>query len=258
MGKQKNVGFTQEQMSTAMGFLEDNNVKFTECRFEIFDYAGKKPPAPCFASKVIDLDDDSEHDQRWSVGGTPEDWEVGDDGEILIPISKKAKKGVNVVSNFGMLIMSLINNGYDNEKLATGRASVIFEDLEAHVITVEGSMDLDDGKGGTRKNQAIVIDKLLGKDAPKTPKKSAKGKEKAKEEEEEASGPEAEVQKFVIKLLQKAGGEMAKKGIPNKIYNEYDGPEEKNEMNEFLFDESWMSDAKRPWTLENGVLTLKE
>ena len=257
MSKRKHVGLREEDLSTTMGFLEDNNVEFTECRYEIFDYAGKKPPAPAFYSKVIDLDDEPEHEQRWSIGGTPDDWEIGEDGDILIPLSKKAMKGVNAGSNFGQLITSLINNAFSNDILGEGRASG-FDGLKAHVIRVESKGKFGDEEGG-KKRETVIVDKILEGETTKKDKKGDKKTTKEGSSTSEGSGSDLETTtiKFVLDLINENDGEVPKKKIAQVLYADTErDKKEINGMVEFLFSDEWMKDANRPWTLKNGMLTV--
>lgn len=256
MGKRKHIGLTEKELSTSSGLLDDNNVEFTECRYEMFDYAGKRPPAPAFASKLVDLDDESVHEQRWTVGGTSEDWEIGEDGDTLIPLTKKAMKGVNVNSNFGQLIVSLINAGFDNDVLGEGRASG-FDELKAHVIRVESKAGIKDEEGNKKKQEVIQVDKLLDEKAAKKSTKKATKPEKADEDADDDS-LEAKTVKYVQEMLAKNDGELPKKNVAKDLYSDPDrDKKEVNGMVEFLFSDEWMSDSDRPWTLKSGLLKSK-
>ena len=92
MAKAKeHVGFTKSQLNESGGFLDDADVRFTECHFKIFDYGGSGPSSVVFTSTLVNLESDEGYDQAWKVSGKPEDWEIGENGDVLIPITDKGE-----------------------------------------------------------------------------------------------------------------------------------------------------------------------
>lgn len=246
MAKKKRASFNPENLSTSTGLLDDAKVRFTESRFGMFDYGGKSPEAPAFISKLVDIEDESENEQVWTVGGTPQDWEIGDDGESLVPISKKAEKGININSNFGQLLVSLGNNGFPAETLDDMDASD-FDDMEAHVIRVEGKANVKDDDGKKKGNETVVVDEIM------TLPGDLKSEKEEGEEEKDESSPEDAAIEFVNAVL-KEDGEVTKKDLPKKAFDMLKDEDDRNAILELIFDDKFL---KANWKLKGGVITKK-
>jgi len=247
MAKKQRASFNPENLSTSTGLLDDAKVGFTESRFGMFDYGGKSPEAPAFISKLVDMEDESENEQVWTVGGTPQDWEIGDDGESLVPISKKADKGININSNFGQLLVSLGNNGFPAETLDDMDASD-FDGMEAHVIRVESKSNVKDDTGNKKSNETVIVDEIIT--LPGDIKAEETDKDEEKEEEESA---DEAAKKFVNDVL-KEEGEVTKKDLPKKAFDMLKDEDDKTAILELIFDDKFL---KANWKLKGGVITAK-
>ena len=92
----------------------DRNLLWRECRFNLFDYGGKAPATT--AAKVVYVDDDGqEFEQQYSVGD-PERFMPSQDGKTLVAVG--VAMALSKSSNFYLLINSLINAGFPENKLS--------------------------------------------------------------------------------------------------------------------------------------------
>jgi len=93
----------------------DRNLTWKECRFNLFDYAGKAPK-PTTAGRVTYVDDDGqEFVQQYSVGD-PERFMPSADGKTLVATGQA--QNLSKSSNFYILLNALINAGFPENKLS--------------------------------------------------------------------------------------------------------------------------------------------
>lgn len=91
----------------------DINVEFTKAVFAETAYAdGTETFA--FIANLTDLDDGGEHEQLWSMGAISS-WSASDDGLDAIPT--KDGGTIKKTSNFGMLMQSLVDAGFPEDKI---------------------------------------------------------------------------------------------------------------------------------------------
>jgi len=250
MAKKAKASFNPEKMASGGGFWDDASVKFTKSKFVMFDYGGQQPEAPFFEATLEDLDGAIETSaQRWKVGGTPEDWEIGEDGDTLVPISKKAKKGINLNSNFGQFCTSLVNAGFDTEVLDESLASN-FDGMEARLIRVESKVDVKDEETGKKKKlDVLIVDELLGDEG------KAAAKKKGGDDSDDADA-DAEAIKFLLKVLKDKEGEVTKKSLPRIAMNEIKDDDTRNDVLELVFDDEWLK-SRDEFSYKGGVITAK-
>ena len=245
MAKKKRASLNPETFSTSSGLLDDAKIKFSDCRVGMFDYGGKFPEAPAFMATLTDTEDDAAHEQVWTVGGTPQDWEIGDDGDSLIPISKKAEKGINQTSNFGMFLASLVNNGFPADTLDDMDMSDL-DDMEAHVIRIEGKQ-VKDGEGKKKDNEVVVVDEII------TLPGDVSESTTAEKDDKDTPSAEDEAIEFVNAVL-KDDKEVTKKDLPKKAFELLKDHPARNEILELTFSDEFL---KANWKLKGGVITKK-
>lgn len=96
------------------GLLNDVDVEFTNCRFEMFDYKGKADPIVAFAVD-LKLDGGDVNEQFWSCGGKDTDMKPSDDGQTIeSDAGVTLKKG----SAFHALVTELVKFGVDSKLFA--------------------------------------------------------------------------------------------------------------------------------------------
>ena len=110
------------------GLINDVDVEWKECRWEMFDYAGtRKEEAPVLR---ITMDVDGEdHNENYTCG---QDWEPSKDGLSIVPLA--GQTGINKSSKAGMLFQSLIDNGIDQSKVGDSVSNL--EGIVAHMVRV--------------------------------------------------------------------------------------------------------------------------
>lgn len=258
--KKKRVGFTQGEMNTSSGFLDDVDIRFDDCKFLVTDYGGKAPESVVFQSTLFDLETEQGNDQMWKVSGGPTDWELEPTGDDeLIPLTKKAEKGVHVACKFGQLITSLINAGIP-DKYLDGAASSL-EGIEAHVIRVENKNAMKDEEGNKKKDEVIIVDKILSLPGGENVAGESKGKGKAKEEDsnEDNDGADSSEEKavqFVSGVIEEKG-EVAKKDLPKIAFSAIEDEDARNEVLELVFSDEFLKEKSRPWNYKNGIVSAK-
>lgn len=261
--KAKRIGFTRDELNTSTGFLDDVDVKFTECKFLVTDYGGKAPRSVVFQTTFIDLETENPYDQMFKVSGGPEDWDLEPTGDDeLVPLTPKAEKGVHVTCKFGQLVESLLNAGIPDQFM-DGVASS-WDDMEAHVIRIENKNAMKDkATGQKRKDEVLIVDKILRfpdgsvpGDATPATKKTTKKAAPAVEKEAESEGDESDdaAEKFVQAVL-KEKGEVAKKDLPKLAFSMIKDEDERNAVLELVFSDEYLKDKARPWNYANGIIS---
>jgi len=246
MSKKERVSFDPRKLAAGGGLLDDVNVEFTECRFEMFDYGGKAPEAPSFHAKLVDIDDGEEHEQYWSIGKAS-DWEIIEDGAALYPAGKKVK-AVNVSSNFGQLLVSLGNAGFPSEIMDKGSVFAL-NGLKAHVIRVEmkrkGLKRSAEQEEKGYEQTCLTVDEIIALPGEAA---SAAAETQAASEDEVV---EAAV-KFVTGVMGDEG--VAKKDLPKLAFDKIKDEDARNAILEYIFSDEFL---KEHFNLTKGVITTK-
>lgn len=100
----------------------DMNLLWKECRFNLFDYAGKAKATTAARIKYVS-DGGTEYDQQYSVGD-PERFIPSQDGKTLVAVGEA--QSLSKSSNFSVLMNALINAGFPENKLPeSGDISVL-------------------------------------------------------------------------------------------------------------------------------------
>lgn len=122
------ISLKPEDMSTGGGgILADTNARWLKSRFGMETYKGKRDPVPAFMLHYLDLDQDQEFDQSWSVGNAA-DYTPSKDGKQLI-----GDRPLRASSNFGMLLASLANAiGTDELSEHMGDDITVLDGMETH------------------------------------------------------------------------------------------------------------------------------
>jgi hypothetical protein len=238
----KRASLAPKDLATGGGLLDDCNVEFTNCRFEMFDYGGKAPEAPALHATLVDMEDGEEHEQYWSAGKAS-DWEIGEDGAILVPVGKAT--AVNVSSNLGQLLVSLGNAGFPEETLADGDVTAL-EGMKAHVMRIEmkrkGLKKQENDKG--YEQTCLCVDEIV----------ELPGGEAVTEDESSKGVSDEDAIKFVTDAMGKAG-KVAKKDFPKIAFKLVEDDDERNEILEVVFSDEWL---KENFNYAKGIVTPKE
>ena len=123
------VSCKPEDFVEGTGLLDDAEVTFTKCRFQLFDYAGKAQPAPAFAAELVVAGDGEPTNQFWSCG-SPKDFVPSADGKQLQPVG--AATHLRKSCNAAILFTSLFQAGVPGDLLGGDDISKL-SGLRAHV-----------------------------------------------------------------------------------------------------------------------------
>ena len=109
------------------GLIQDVDATLTSIRFKEYTYPSGQITIAAVGALTLDAGD--EYEQVWSVG-SPEEWEIEDDGEMVG--NRNGKTGINDNSNFGMFARELEPAGFPMNKLDSKIS--ILDGLKAHWI----------------------------------------------------------------------------------------------------------------------------
>ena len=108
------------------GLLNDVNVKWKECRFELWDYQGTQPNAVPALKVTMEVEDMEEPVDQYFSAGSARDWIPSKDGRKLM--SAGVARGINKTSNLAILINSLIEAEFPPDRIEED--CTVFEGLE--------------------------------------------------------------------------------------------------------------------------------
>lgn len=267
----KPLSFKSEEF--ASGGLRDRfNAEIVAAAFVLWDYNGTRDvadPALALTLKCTDPDSEFETTQHYSAGSA-ERLLPSDDADFLVPTAEGI--GLSPKTNLAALLVSLEEAGVPDDPYMLGKASAlvgcVFLFLNKVPTGREGMANGDGTMRPPRKQLLVEEIVALPTDKPKKAKK-AKAKKSTKaaaaapaaEEEADGSDPDAMAESVILGLVE-AGGEdglpaarlatpFAKhatiKGLPGK---------ERLAMMKLAADDAWLGDEARPWTLDDGVLSL--
>lgn len=256
----KGVGLGVSDMVEGTGLLNDAVVKWTECEFVEWDYNGKSPN-PVAAFRVAMEDEDGEEHEQYFSCGSAEDWEPSDDGKELVPIGRAS--GINKGCNFAILIGSLIEAGFPEDKI--GNNCSVFEGMVARMVRVPAPKRSGlirapraDGKEYEPTNLVVdTIEKLPwegGKGKKGSGKSGGKGKTTKKDvtpdvEEDEIDDLATET---VMEVLEENPKGLDKKKLSAAVFKALKGNANRNAVVQKVYDDDFLNDG--PWTYEKGVV----
>jgi len=120
---------------TAGGIIDDIDAVISRARFVTFDFNGQSEDKTCLALTLTD-NDGTEHIQYWSAGDPqyfvpsvdPKNEDLN--GITIVPVGDK--KALNGGTNCALLINSLVNAGFPEDKLESGDVREL-EGAKVHV-----------------------------------------------------------------------------------------------------------------------------
>jgi len=269
----KAASLNPESFVEGGGLIDDIDVTFTECAFEMFDYNGTVTPgSPSLKVKMAD-EDGTEMEQYYSMGSA-QDWIPSEDGSQLVAVGKATN--IKTSTNGGILLKSLVDAGFPAEKL--GDDITILNGLVAHVIRVPapkrtGVKQSDKQKEREEKYgpptllivgeiKTLPWEKKSPKGAPKGGAKAPAGKpaggKVAAKPQTKAAPPvddgddlTGKATAVVLEILE-AAGTITKKELPAKIFQQMKTDPDRNAIVKLVFDDEFLGDG--PWTYEDGTL----
>ena len=272
------VSLNPENFVEGGGLIDDVDVTFKECSFEMFDYNGTvQPGSPSL--KVVMVDDDGNDMEQYYSMGSANDWIPSEDGSQLVAVGKATSIKVN--TNGGILLKSLVDAGFPADKL--GDDITILNGLVAHVIRVpapkRAGVKLTDKQKEKEEKygpptllivgeiKTLPWEKKTPKGAPATKGKPPAGKPaggkaapapakaapKTAVKEEEAGDDDLNTKAITVVLeILEAAGTITKKELPAKIFQQMKTDPDRNAIVKLVFDDEFLGGG--PWTYEDGTL----
>jgi len=127
------ISLKQDDIVEGGGLIDDIDVRFVKCRFEMFDYGGNaKVEVPSLGIEMQPVDGGDIIKQNWSIG-KKSDWRVDAGGKGITPVSDRIK-GISDKSNLGILLNSIFDAGFPQDRIDDDIS--VLEDMVCHVLRV--------------------------------------------------------------------------------------------------------------------------
>lgn len=248
------------------GLIDDMDVTFKECLFDMFDYNGKVVPGVPSLKITMKMEDDEEAVQYYSIGSS-NDWIPSEDGSQLVAVGKASN--IRMTTNGGIFLKALIDAGFPVDKL--GNDITILDGMQAHVIRVPapkrpGLQKKERADGKKFDETILIVSEILTlpweKSKPKgAPKGKAAGGKKAASVEKKAAPKATETEEdsdaatmAVLSILEEVGT-ITKKELPGKIFQTEKENPDRNAIVKAVFDNAFLEAG--PWDYEDGVLVAQ-
>lgn len=268
------VSLCPDDMQEGGGLLDNIVITVKSAQFVVTDYGGKskikRPAAHLVLTEMVNGEEYDHDDQFWSCGKM-EDWVPSDDGKYLIPTGVKTQ--IHKSSNFGMLMASLMDNGWPKDKFD---ADIGFlTGAKFHMMqTASGRPDTEkDGK--TYKDTVLCVAEILqypweegkksgGGGGKKTAKKAPSKSAHKTQDEDSGSGSgdddlDADLAAIVLQLAIEAGEDgITKKALASKISAARKGEDQKvtNKMLAIVFKPGFLESEDAPWDFDGTTVTM--
>jgi len=242
------------------GLIDDVDVTFKRCIFDMFDYNGTVVPGVPSLKIDMETEDKEGVTQYYSVGKAS-DWIPSEDGSQLIAVGKA--DSIRNTTNGGIFLKSLMDAGFPVDKL--GNDITVIDGLQAHVIRIPAPKRPGlEKKEKKYEDTVLIVGEILSlpwekKGGPTKGKagkaKATKGKaaatKKKTEVEEDSSDLNSAAVAAILSILEDEGT-ITKKELPSKIFQtEKDNPD-RNGIVKMVFDDEFLENG--PWNYEDGVL----
>lgn len=266
MTKEAVASLNPETFVEGGGLIDDVDVTFKECLFDLFDYNGKVVPGVPSLKIDMVMEDDEEATQYYSMGSS-NDWIPSEDGSQLMAVGKASS--IRMTTNGGIFLKSLIDAGFPVDKL--GDDITVLDGMQAHVIRVPApkrpGLKKQDREDGKKFEETILIvgeiitlpwEKSKPKGAPASKKAAPKGKAAPKSAKSKTAKaePEGDNDAAVVAVLSilESEGTITKKELPSKIFQTEKENPDRNAIVKAVFDDAFLEAG--PWAYDDGVLVM--
>ena len=254
MAKEKGASLSPDTYVEGGGLLNDVDVRWKECRFELWDYNGKVPIGVPALKVTMDVVADEPYEAiQYFSAGSGKDWEPSKDGRKLISIG--AASGISKSSNLAILISSMIEAKYPPDKI--GEDCTDFEGLEAHMVRIKaperkGIVKAPRADGKEYESQNLVVDRIIK--FPWDKKATGKVGTAKAGKGEEAAGDDLtdKAQNAIMEILEKNPKGLDKKKLANVVFNALKADPDRNAIVKLAYDEEFLTNG--PWSYEKGVI----
>lgn len=253
MAKEKGVGFRPTDFTDGGGLLDNADVEWKKCEFVMWDYNGNGPQTPALK---IEMDHEGTDVEQFFSAGKSEDWMPSKDGTKLIPIGNAT--GINRKSNLAILINSLIDAGFPEDKIEDDCS--VFEGLKCHMVrkpaekrTGMQQTPRKDGKVYDPTN--LVVDEIQQLPWEKKGKGTAKAKPAAEENtEDEGSEEESSVEEeaigAIMEVLEANPKGIDKKKLAAQVFTKVKASKNRNAISQLVYKDEFL--ASGPWSFDKA------
>lgn len=255
MAKEKQAGasLNPEDFSEGGGLLDNVDVTWEKCRFMMWDYQGKiQTPVPALCIKMT-LEDGDEAEQYWSAGN-PKDWAPSQDGTILLP--QGTAESINMTSNLGILISSIVNAGFPIEKLEDKIS--IFDGMRAHMVRQaapkrSGLATAPRADGRSFDPTILVVDKILSFPWEKGAAKGAGGAKAAAPAADDSAAADLAVETIMGILAETPT--MPRTNLASQVFQKLKGSELRNAAVQLVYSDEFITNG--PWNYADGNVSIE-
>ena len=246
MATGKAAGLKPSEMVEGGGLISDVDVTFAEVRFEMWDYNGTVPVAnPAIKAKLVEVEGGAEFIQYWSAGQS-KDWMASEDGKRLVSVGSGA--GLNSGSNAGILITSIVNAGFPEDKI--GDDISVFDGMKAHVIrqaapkrNIQKAPRAD---GRVYEDTVLVVSKVLQLPWEKKGGAASGTTTTSGDISEKVTG-------IVLEVLGANNGTLPKQQLVTKVFQHAKSDSDRNKIVQMVHKDEFLKAG--PWSYEGGVVT---
>jgi len=245
--ERKPISMSPDDFVEGGGLLDDVDVKVVKSRWTMFTYPNSDISVPALEWVVQAEGSDETVNQIWSVGSAKDFLpNPSDDGATLIPVGTAT--GIRKSSNVAVLLNSLINAGFPKDKMADGNAGV-FEGLECHILRRPAP------KRPGLKKPAREFEETIPEVSQihKLPWEGGKSKGGGKAV---ATGDDSAIEEVVLGILAENDMKVTKRDLIPKAMKAVKDAKFRNRVLTTVNNDSWLKDSSRPWTFENGELSM--
>ncbi len=236
-------------------FLDDVDVIIADAIFAMTDYEGKIQDETPVALITFNIDGE-ENKQFYSVGDRKK-FAPSADGRNLVILGTSE---VNKSSKWGMLLASMVKSGFPPDDLGDIKSIV---GTAGHVIRQAVDYGNLPGKSAEAKQQTVVLFDRIDK-TPSEAGSTKKGARGNKPKADKAAPDEVnedlqdEAAAIMLEILEAAGGSIKQNQViikASKLQSLKDATDRKA-VTALLTNEAFVTDNDRPWSVDEGVISV--
>src|SRR5574343_428545 len=243
--KEKTASLRPSDFSEATGLFEGVG-EITDAMFVTWDYGGEGPDIPA-AKFTIQPEEGDEIEQYFSCG-KDSDWKPSKDGSRLLAVGRAT--GINTSSNFALLLASMVNAGYPEDKMTDNIKDFIGLIANWMRVPAPKRPGLKPKEGQEQRERTILT---VG-DVIKLPWEKA-GKAAGKAKDEDSGGGDdltEEAANLVMEVLVEQEGTVIKQQLPKFLFPKLKGNPNMKAILQLVQSDDFLGGDEVPWSYEDG------
>ena len=266
--KNKVASLIPEDFSEGGGLPAVGTVCSMQTKFTMVTLTDK--PVPVLSVTIKDTDTGEDYGEQYYTVGSPESWDVSDDGKFLIPVGGKALAKSSDVAQF---LIALINAGFPEDRLGDGDISKVSGATaligETPALNYKGQPRMRKSKKDGKEYEATLLVPIEIRDLPgANPNKKATGKKSSgKGGSKKTSGKSSPTKdntevkdkatEFIIEQLAEAGEDgVPKKGLANKAMQHFKEDADRSAIVLLCGSDEFLGGSDM-WTYDSGIITME-